>query len=168
MSNVAERRKSVIQSRFISHGTLAARNLEATRKFYEEFLGLEVTQTSKVSLMIRLGGNHVYAVVKSSAKTEMIRLNHNGVDVATDAEVDEAYRACHEQAAQWSIRDITEPVAQHGTYSFMFRDLDDNMWEILSNPADGYTWIFEKGDLSGKGHFDKQFLAERPGRTDGK
>ena len=168
MSNVAERRKSVIQSRFISHGTLASRNLEATRKFYEAFLGLEVTQTSKVSLMIRLGGNHVYAVVKSSAKTEMIRLNHNGIDVATDAEVDEAYRACHEQAAQWAISDITEPVAQHGTYSFMFRDLDDNLWEILSNPVGGYTWIFEKGDLSGKGHFDKQFLAERPGRADGK
>ncbi|MEO7402525.1 MAG: VOC family protein [Burkholderiales bacterium] len=167
MSNVTARRPSVIKSRFISHGTLAARNLEATRKFYEEFLGLEVTQTSKVSLMIRLGGNHVYAVVRSSAKTEMIRLNHNGIDVATDAEVDEAYRACHEQAAQWGISDITEPVAQHGTYSFMFRDLDDNMWEILSNPVDGYTWIFEKGDLSGKGHFDKQFLAERPGRTDG-
>ena len=165
MPDTAERRSSVIKSRFISHGTLASRDLDATRKFYEAFLGLEVIKTSKVSLMVRLGGNHVYAVVKSTAKMEMVRLNHNGIDVESDAEVDAAYRACNEQAAQWGLHDITEPVAQHGTYSFMFRDLDGNMWEILSNPAGGYTWIFEQGDLGGKGHFDKGFLEKRPGKT---
>ncbi|MFN0304350.1 MAG: VOC family protein [Burkholderiales bacterium] len=146
-----------IRSRFISHGTLASRDLEATRKFYEEFLGLEVTRTSKVSMMIRLGGHHVYAVVKTTAQSQMIRLNHNGIDVETDADVDEAWRTCNAQAAQWGIHEISEPVVQHGTYSFMFHDLDDNMWEILSNPQGGYTWIFEQGDLSGKGHWDKNF-----------
>ena len=157
-------RRSVINSQFLSHGTLASRDLEATRRFYEEFLGLEVVRTSKISMMVRLGGQHVYAVVKVPEKLEMHRMYHNGLDVRTDEDVDAAHRACHEQAEQWGLHDITEPVAQHGTYSFHFRDGDGNSWEILSNPQGGYTWIFDKGDLTGKGHFDKAFLDARPGK----
>lgn len=158
----ARTRSSVIKSRFLSHGTLASRDLEATRAFYEEFLGLEVMRTSKVSLMVRLGGEHVYAVVKTTSKEPHPRLNHNGIDVDTDADVDAAWRACREQAEKWKLYDITEPVSQHGTYSFFFRDLDDNCWEILSNPRGGYTWIFEQGDLAGKGHWERDFRLKRP------
>ena len=149
--------KPVIKSKFLSHGTLASRDLEATRKFYTEFLGLEVIRTSKISLMVRLGGDHVYAVVLSRKKDEMPRLNHNGIDVETDADVEAAHRAVIEGREEWGLYGITEPVEQHGTYSFHFSDADANAWEILSNPAGGYTWIFAHGDLEGKGHFDKAF-----------
>ena len=37
-----------------------------------------------------------------------------------------------------------------------------NDWERLSNPSGGYTWIFEKGDLEGKGRMDKKFRLDRP------
>lgn len=160
---------SVLKPKFISHGTLGSKDLEASRKFYEEFLGIEVIRTSKVSLMIRLGGEHVYAVVEQKARKEVMqRINHNGLDVGTDAEVDEAYRLCNEQAEKWGIHDITKPVVQHGTYSFMLWDRDDNCWEILSNPRGGYTWIFEQGDLSGKGHWEKDFRFKRPDMKDEK
>ena len=149
--------KSVINSKFLSHGTLGSKDLEATRKFYTEFLGLEVIRTSKISLMVRLGGDHVYAVVQSRNKDEMTRLNHNGIDVETDADVDAAHQAVIDGREEWGLYDITEPVEQHGTYSFHFWDADGNTWEILSNPKGGYTWIFEHGDLDGKGHFDKAF-----------
>jgi catechol 2,3-dioxygenase-like lactoylglutathione lyase family enzyme len=151
-----------IRSKFISHGTLGSKNLEASRRFYEEFLGLEVVRTSPVSLMVRLGGNHVYAVVFSKRKAKMDRLYHNGLDVDTDAEVDEAWRACHAQAEKWGLHDISKPSARHGTYSFLFWDGDDNAWEILSNPRGGYTWIFEQGDLEGRGHFERGFRHKRP------
>lgn len=160
--SVAPNKRSVINARFISHGTLASRDLDATRAFYEEFLGLEVVRTSKISLMVRLGGQHVYAVVKSTIKNPQERLNHNGIDVASDADVDEAWRQCHAHARKWQLHEISEPAKQHGTYSFMFRDLDENCWEILSNPKGGYTWIFEQGDLAGRGHWDKEFLNRRP------
>ena len=52
--------------------------------------------------------------------------------------------------------------ARHGTYSFLFWDADDNAWEILSNPKGGYTWIFEQGDLEGRGHFERGFRHKRP------
>jgi len=154
-----------ITTKFLSHGTLGSRDLDATRRFYEEFLGLEVVRTSPVSLMIRLGSQHVYAVVFTKKKERMPRIYHNGLDVETDAEVDEAWRRCNEEAAKWGLHDITKPIARHGTYSFLFWDADDNAWEILSNPKGGYTWIFDQGDLAGKGHFDKEFLENRPGKA---
>jgi catechol 2,3-dioxygenase-like lactoylglutathione lyase family enzyme len=158
----ATRKQSVIKSKFISHGTLGSTDLDATRQFYEEFLGLEVVRTSPVSLFVRLGGDHVYAVVKQKALKPMDRINHNGVDVDSDREVDEAWQACQDQAEKWGITKITKPVAVHGTYSFHFVDRDGNDWEILSNPKGGYTWIFDKGDLDGKGHFTKGFRHTRP------
>ena len=154
--------QSAIRSRFISHGTLGSKDLEASRRFYEEFLGLEVVRTSPVSLMVRLGGNHVYAVVYTKRKERMDRLYHNGLDVDTDAEVDEAWRLCHAQAEKWGLHEISKPSARHGTYSFLFWDADDNAWEILSNPKDGYTWIFEQGNLEGRGHFERGFRHKRP------
>lgn len=160
-------RRSVIKSKFLSHGTLGSRDLAATRKFYEEFLGLECVQTSKISMMIRLGGEHVYAVVKSANPDEMPRINHNGIDVDTDADVDAAHEAVLAAQEQWGLHKITKPVPQHGTYSFHFSDMDGNAWEILSNPKGGYTWLFEQGDLDGKGHWDKS-IRERiaPARTE--
>jgi len=153
---------AALKTRFLSHGTLGCRDLDATRRFYEEFLGLEVVRTSPVSLMIRLGGHHVYAVVQTRQKDKQARHYHNGLDVETDADVDDAWRLCHAQAGQWGLHDIGKPSARHGTYSFLFWDLDDNCWEILSNPKNGYTWIFEQGDLTGKGHFAHGFRHRRP------
>jgi hypothetical protein len=41
--------------------------------------------------------------------------------------------------------------------------MDDNCWEILTNPQGGYSWLFEQGDQKGKGHLDRKFT--RPGVT---
>ena len=149
--------KAAIRPHFLSHGTLGSKDLETTRRFYTEFLGLEVVRTSPISLMVRLGGQHVYAVVEMKQKPLMPRINHNGLDVADEAEVDEAYRTVLANQEKWGLHKVTRPVEQHGTYSFMFWDMDDNCWEILCNPPGGYTWIFEQGDQQGRGHMDRDF-----------
>jgi catechol-2,3-dioxygenase len=146
---------------FLSHGTLESCDLDFSRKFYEEFLGLEVVQTSKISLMVRLGGKHCIAVVYTKRPTEMGLLNHNGLDVETQEEVDEAYRITLAEAEKWKLHKITKPVLQHGTYSFYFWDADENCWEILTNPQGGYDWLYGVGDQTGKGHHDPKF--KRPG-----
>ena len=151
-----------IRTRFLSHGTLGCHDLQQSRRFYEEFLGLETTQTSPISLMIRLGTEHVYAVVQIKNKEKMPRHYHNGLDVETVEEVDRAYETVLAEADKWKLTDITRPVEQHGTYSFKFWDMDENCWEILSNPPRGYTWIFEQGDLEGRGHFESGFHKNRP------
>jgi catechol-2,3-dioxygenase len=146
---------------FLSHGTLDSHDIDVSRKFYEEFLGLDVVQTSKISLLIRLGGDHVIAVVKSKKTGEMNLLNHNGLDVQTKEEVDAAHHTCVEQAEKWGLTKISKPYLQHGTYSFFFWDIDGNAWEILTNPEGGYRWLFDVGDQTGKGHLDRNF--KRPG-----
>jgi len=88
-------------------------------------------------------------------------LNHNGLDVRTREEVDEAHRIVCAQAEQWHLKKISKPHLQHGTYSFFFWDGDDNCREILTNPEGGYSWLFEQGDQRGKGHLDRNF--KRPG-----
>src|SRR6201997_4584670 len=86
---------------FLSHGTLESRDLALSRRFYEEFLGLEVVQTSPISLLVRLGGANTIAVVYSKQAHEMNLLNHNGLDVRTKDEVDAAHRTVCEQAEKW-------------------------------------------------------------------
>ena len=143
---------------FLSHGTLESRDLEKARQFYEECLGIETIRTSPVSLMIRLGGNNTIAVVQNPRKAEMPLLAHNGLDVPTRADVDSCHRVLEEAKEKWGIKKITKPADQHGTYSFYFSDLDDNWWEILTNPPGGYSWMFSQGgDLQswGAGKDDK-------------
>lgn len=147
---------------FLSHGTLESKDLETARNFYTEFLGLEVVRTSPISLLIRLGGANTIAVVEQKNRDEetMPMLNHNGLDVITQEEVDAAYETVVAEQEKWGLHKISKPILQHGTYSFFFWDMDNNCWEILTNPEGGYSWLFEKGDLEGKGHLDKEF--ERP------
>jgi catechol-2,3-dioxygenase len=143
---------------FLSHGTLESRDIEKTRQFYEECLGIETVRTSSISLMVRLGGNNTIAVVHNVRKAEMPVLAHNGLDVPTREDVDHCYRILDQQKEKWGIRKITKPSDQHGTYSFYFLDLDDNWWEILANPPGGYAWMFTQGgDLEawGAGEGDK-------------
>jgi catechol-2,3-dioxygenase len=130
---------------FLSHGTLESRDLEKTREFYEQCLGIETIRTSPISLMIRLGGTNTIAVVQSKNKKEMSLLNHNGLDVPTRADVDACYQLLDSQKEKWGITKVTKPSDQHGTYAFYFCDLDDNWWEILTNPKDGYSWMFSQG-----------------------
>ena len=143
---------SALKLKFLSHGTLEARELDKTREFYEQCLGLETRRTSPHSLMIRLGGENTIAVVQNPRKAAMPLLNHNGLDVDTREQVDECYRVLNEGKEKWGLKKITKPADQHGTYSFYFSDLDDNWWEILANPKGGYSWMFgQERDLAAWG-----------------
>jgi catechol-2,3-dioxygenase len=168
MNEIAETTKvePTLKLKFMSHGTLESRDLNFTRKFYDEFLGLETVRTSNISLWCRLGGQHIYVVVQvpdANKKAPMTFLNHNGIDVETEADVDECHRLAVRDAEKWKLQKISKPAVQHGTYSFYFWDADDNSWEILCNPPGGYTWLFEKGDQQGLGHMSRKF--ERPDST---
>lgn len=152
--------ESALKPKFISHGTLECKDIDATRKFYEEFLGLEVTRTSPGSMMIRCGGQNVIAVVQNNMKTDEEMhsfFNHNGLDVTTDDEVRAAYDIVLRDAEKWGLHRVTKPEEQHGSFSFYFWDMDNNCWEILANPEGGYSWLFDQGDQSGLGHRDKNF-----------
>ncbi len=141
----------------LGHGTLECVDIVKTRRFYEEVLGLEVIQTSPLSLMIRKGTNHTYAVVETGkADKEMPMLNHNGLDVGSSEEVDAAYELLQQVKDAYSIRKIQRPRRAHGDYAFFFCDLDGNWWEIVAVRPGGYATDFdeEDRDLTGRHEFD--------------
>ena len=151
--------------RFYSHATLECLDIAKTRRFFEEFLGFETVQMADISFWARLSGDQIIVVVQSPTgkKQDMPFLNHNGLDVATDADVDAAWATIKEHQDEWGMSKVTKPLVQHGTYCFYFTDMDGNMWEILSNPEGGYRWGFERGDQEGKGHMSRDFA--RPETT---
>src|ERR1700689_3744126 len=69
----AKKKESTLNLKFLSHGTLESKDLDFTRRFYEEFMGFEVIRPAKISLWIRLGGKNIYAVVQGmeGRKTEI-------------------------------------------------------------------------------------------------
>ncbi|HEY2725396.1 MAG TPA: VOC family protein, partial [Pseudonocardiaceae bacterium] len=69
----------LVDIRFISHGTLDSVDLQESRRFYEEVFGFEVIQLSKVSMLVRKGGDHTYVVVETgNPDHKMGLMNHNG------------------------------------------------------------------------------------------
>ncbi|MET0402306.1 MAG: VOC family protein [Cystobacter sp.] len=147
-------RTPALHLKFYSHATLECSDLQRTRQFFDEFLGLETASMTEVSFGARLGGNQLIVVVKNPNRAKagtMSLFNHNGLDVGTEAEVDQAHAIVKRDAEKWGLKRITRPLHQHGTYSFYFWDLDDNAWEILSNPPGGYGWVFKDNERNTPG-----------------
>ena len=137
----------LLKINFLSHGTLECKDMQATRRFYEEVLGFDVIQHVQGALMIRHGSNHTYAVVQTGRALDMELLNHNGLDVSTNEDVDKAYELLCSVKDEYDLRKIQKPHTQHGAYSFYFQDMDGNWWEILSNPPRGYSPMFDDASL---------------------
>ena len=91
-----------LKTRLLSHGTLECRDIAASRRFYEEALGLEVVQQAPVALFIRLGRQHCYAVVENPRAQETSLMAHNGIDLASEEEVRKRVR--HAPAGQGRVR----------------------------------------------------------------
>lgn len=145
----------LVDIKFISHGTLDSVNLQESRRFYEEVFGFEVVQLSKVSLLIRKGGEHTYVVVETgNADHKMSLMNHNGIDVGSSEEVDRAHAILTSVTEEYQIRQIHPVRRQHGVCSFYLLDLDGNWWEILANRAGGYGYAYDDPGRDITGRYD--------------
>ncbi len=156
MPAITERstKEPLIKTGRLNHGTLVCKDITVTRRFYEEVLGLEVVQTSAISLMIRKGGEYVYAVVEmpNAGTPDMTMLNHNGFEVDTRAEVDAAYEGLMTVKDEWGLKRLMKPKLTHGDYGMYFVDMDGNWWEIVSVENGGYVSNFsdDEMDMSGR------------------
>ncbi|MBF6568934.1 MAG: VOC family protein [Candidatus Binataceae bacterium] len=145
--------KPVLDITRLGHGTLECVDIAKTRRFYEEVLGLDVVQTSPISLLIRKGYDHTYAVVETGkVANEQDLMNHNGLEVIGDAAVDSSYERLLQIKDEYGIRKLQRPHKQHGNYAFYFMDLDGNWWEIVSVGPGGYADAFtdKSYDLTGR------------------
>jgi catechol 2,3-dioxygenase-like lactoylglutathione lyase family enzyme len=147
-------KQPLLKTGILNHGTLHVRDIAKSRRFYEEVLGIECIQTSPLSLMIRKGTAHVYAVVEQPAGLHppMTMLNHNGFEVGSVAAVEEAHRLITGVKDEYGIKKIMPVSRMHGDASFYFQDQDDNWWEIVHVREGGYVADFDdkaNWDLTG-------------------
>jgi catechol 2,3-dioxygenase-like lactoylglutathione lyase family enzyme len=138
---------SIVKPYVMSHGTMECYSLKESRRFYEEFLGLECVRHAKPSMVVRCGLKfHIVAVEVGDALKPVNLLNHWGVDVVSKEEVDAAYDCALRFRDKYKIRQITKPVDQHGVYSCYIEDLDHNWWEIQYYPGFQNDDLFDFGD----------------------
>lgn len=140
---------SIVKPYVLSHGTLECYSLKASRRFYQEFLGMECVQHGERSMAIRCGMKfHVICVEMGPKLKPVGYLNHWGVDVGSRQAVDDAHAAAVAHQQTYGIGRITDTVEQHGVYSFYFEDLDHNWWEIQHYEAGfQHNDIFDFGDV---------------------
>lgn len=139
---------SVVRPWLLSHGTLECYDLNATRRFYEEFLGLETVRHAPLGMAVRLGLKfHVICLEVGLALHPANLGNHWGLDVESKEAVDQAYVQALERQQEYGIRQVMRPTTQHGAYSFYMEDLDHNWWEIQFIPDFLHDDLFDFGDL---------------------
>ena len=161
-----DNKNSVVKPYLLTHGTLECYNLKESRRFYEEFLGLECVRHAKPAMAVRCGMKfHIVCIEAGNALKPCGVFNHWGIDVASREEVDLAYRKAKELQDKYGIRQINEPVAQHGTYSLYLEDLDHNWWEIQCYDGFQHDDMFDFGDrfsMDGDSdiHHSEEFEAE--------
>ena len=138
---------SVVRPEYFSHGTLECYRLQASRRFYEEFLGFECVRHAKPAMAIRCGMRfHIICLEVGDLVHPATVDNHWGIDVASAAEVDRCWKAAHELKDVYGIRTVRDLVKQHGVYSFYLEDLDHNWWEIQYYDGIQHDDLFDFGD----------------------
>jgi len=147
MASVVSETRSVVRPLRLSHGTLMSRNLARTRRFYEEFLGLEVVRHARPAMMLRLkSGMYVVCVCIGEKVPNQHVLTHWGLNVATREEVDHAHAEAQRLKDTYGIQKIQTVRERHGAYGFYLQDLDNNWWEVQHEPRT-IDAFFDRGDV---------------------
>lgn len=142
----------------IAVGTMVSLDLDESRKFYEEFLGLECVRYAPDRMLIRdfaskeemeQGGHDFMAIdVRQVDKIEHPQnmLNHWGFSVETTEEVDRIHAEAKAQQDRYGLK-VRPITGIHNAYGFYMKDRDSNWWEVecrihgLTNET-----IFDQGD----------------------
>ncbi len=145
---------SILKPRRMVHCACEVSDLEASRKLFEEVLGLEVIAAGSKSMDLTLNSTMTIHMIETGEIDDGNKHgSHMGFDVATEEQVDAAREKLLNVQEQYDIKRIGRTKHGHGNYSFFFVDRDGNLWEILDNPNGGYRWRFEQG-----GDLERPFL----------
>ena len=124
----------------LTHGTITCLNLEASRRFYTEVLGLDVVSPSRSVKphYIKHASTPWYVVSLEKRPEErklLTPLQRYTVTVQSVADVTEAHRRLKESAASIGVTELGELEESAGALAFMLSDLDRNWWEVTSPVA---------------------------------
>ncbi len=123
----------------LSHGTMECYDLDRSRQFYREVLGLEVVAPSPSAKphYVKHPATPWYIVSLQVPLSEKKILGPNQrFTLALDSarSVEEAQRWLKESGKEAGITGLTEISDRNGVVSFLLSDPDSNWWEIASPP----------------------------------
>lgn len=140
----------LITPHLLSHGTIECADIARTRRFYEEFLGIDVIRPLPEAQYIWKGGpwSVVCVNVGAESKDQGIE-NRFELTVADAAALEAAHAAALARQQEFGIKQVLPIQPQHdGVPAFMLQDLDNSWWEISTRTMAQYDQLFAKGDCA--------------------
>jgi catechol 2,3-dioxygenase-like lactoylglutathione lyase family enzyme len=127
----------------LSHGTMECREIEPTRRFYRDFLGLETLRRGDMAIWFRCGGGWIVASVRTGERQVALPIESRFcLDMATPEEVDAAHGAAVRLKDEFAIKEVLPIEVDGPRRSFCLRDLDGNWWEICYRPGRLFDDVF--------------------------
>ncbi|HEX9787651.1 MAG TPA: VOC family protein [Candidatus Binatia bacterium] len=116
-----------------THGTLVARDLNVSREFYTNVMGLEVHRFSTIVIYLKHPSTRTYVVCAERKNIKVFSpYFRNTLTVVSQAAVKDAYREFSARGNELGVTEILPLEESNGSASFCFRDPGTNCWEIAS------------------------------------
>ncbi|HEY7559911.1 MAG TPA: VOC family protein [Candidatus Binatia bacterium] len=116
-----------------SHGTLQCDDVEASRRFYTEVLGLEIAAGFNKAQYIKHSSTPWYIVVlQRSPRQYLAPVNRFTLQMGSRGEVKEAHSRLAAGGRTLGITEVGNLEQADGNASFIFSDLDRNWWELTA------------------------------------
>jgi len=114
-----------------THGTLQCDDLERSRRFYTEVLGLEIAAGFSTAQYIKHPAAPWYIVIlQRKPRQYLAPVNRFTLQMSSPAEVAQAHREFTANGNSFGLTDLGELETTNGTTSFIFSDVDKNWWEL--------------------------------------
>lgn len=149
MANLAP----LIQNDTLSHGTVECSDMVATRRFFTDFLGLDIHRPFVEAQYIHRGGpwTVVCVCVDGGEAKDQTQDNLFKVAVATADEVDAAHTAALRDRDVYGIKRVEDVTESDGRRCFRLQDLNYTWWEVVHVDLAYYDAIFDGPDLGRAG-----------------
>ncbi|MGH7888891.1 MAG: VOC family protein, partial [Candidatus Binatia bacterium] len=116
-----------------THGTLQCDNIERSRRFYVDVLGLEIAAGFNTAQYIKHPATPWYIVVlQRSARQYLAPVNRFTLQMATPNEVEQAHREFSTNGDAIGITGLGKIEKANGSVNFIFSDPDKNWWELTN------------------------------------
>ncbi|HEX9880431.1 MAG TPA: VOC family protein [Candidatus Binatia bacterium] len=116
-----------------THGTLASHDLEVSKRFYTEVLGLEVHRAYQQVLYVKHPGSKAYLVsLRRDGKRDYSPNFRFTVAAESTSAVVDAHRWLVRRGRELGVRDLGQLRENGSAASFLLCDPDGNWWEVAS------------------------------------
>ena len=121
------------QPQAFTHGTLQCDDVERSRRFYVEVLGLEIAAGFNTAQYIKHPSTPWYIVVlRRSPRQYLAPVNRFTLQLGSAAEVEQAHREFSSNGETAGITELGKLETANGAANFIFSDLDKNWWELTA------------------------------------